>query len=108
MRAARASGSPCAVSLIVWAMIRSTAGPSAIDILSLSSLPWCQRQPLLSGCPRGLAAFGKRTHLPVMMLDLTREETDALARLLRRTIDDDRYPLSPRISDLEGSLGKDP
>jgi hypothetical protein len=29
-----------------------------------------------------------------MMLDLTDEETDALARLLSRTIDDDRYPLS--------------
>jgi hypothetical protein len=44
-----------------------------------------------------LATFGKRTHLPVMMLDLTHEETDALARLLRRTIEDERYPLSPRI-----------
>jgi hypothetical protein len=46
---------------------------------------------------RGLAAVGKRTHLPVMMLDLTEEETDALARLLSRTIDDDRYPFSPRL-----------
>jgi hypothetical protein len=27
-----------------------------------------------------------------MMLDLTDEETDALAGLLSRTIDDDRYP----------------
>jgi hypothetical protein len=32
-----------------------------------------------------------------MMLDLTEEETEALARLLSRTINDDRYPLSPRI-----------
>jgi hypothetical protein len=30
------------------------------------------------------------------MLDLSDEETDLLARLLRNTIDDDRYPLSPR------------
>jgi hypothetical protein len=30
-----------------------------------------------------------------MMLDLSDQETDALAGLLRRTIDDDRYPLSP-------------
>jgi hypothetical protein len=32
-----------------------------------------------------------------MMLDLSDQETDALAGLLRRTIDDDRYPLSPRV-----------
>jgi hypothetical protein len=36
-----------------------------------------------------------------MILDLTDEETDALARLLRRTIDDDRYPLSPRAQTLK-------
>jgi hypothetical protein len=53
-----------------------------------------------------LAAFGKRTHLPVMMLDLTPEETDALARLLRGTIDDGRYPLSPRIQTLNAILAK--
>ena len=42
--------------------------------------------PRLSGCrARGLAAFGKRTHLTDMILDLTHEETDALARLLSRT-----------------------
>jgi hypothetical protein len=41
-----------------------------------------------------------------MMLDLTDEETDALASLLSRTIDDDRYPLSPRIRTLKGILGK--
>jgi hypothetical protein len=32
-----------------------------------------------------LAAFGKPTHRPLMMLDLTDEETDALATLLRGT-----------------------
>ena len=41
-----------------------------------------------------------------MTLDLTDEETDALARLLSRTIDDDRYPLSPRIQLLKAILGK--
>jgi len=41
-----------------------------------------------------------------MVLDLSEEETDALARLLRRTIEDDRYPLSPRIQILKGSLAK--
>jgi hypothetical protein len=46
--------------------------------LSLSSLPWYQHQPQLSGCrARGLAAFGKRPHLRVMMLDLSDQETDA-------------------------------
>ena len=39
------------------------------------------------------------------MLDLTDEETDALARLLSRTIDD-RYPLSPRVQNLKGILAK--
>ena len=41
-----------------------------------------------------------------MMLDLTEEETDALARLLSRTIDADRYPLSPRIQILKAILAK--
>jgi hypothetical protein len=45
-------------------------------------------------------AFGKPPYLREMMLDLTDEETDALARLLSRTIDDDRYPLSPRVQNL--------
>jgi hypothetical protein len=43
-----------------------------------------------------------------MALDLTEEETEALARLLSRTIDDDHYPLSPRIQTLKAILGKDP
>jgi hypothetical protein len=33
---------------------------------------------------------------------LTDDEKTALTALLRRTIDDDRYPLSPRISQLRG------
>ena len=41
-----------------------------------------------------------------MMLDLTEEENDALAKLLSRTIDDDRYPLSPRIQTLKPILAK--
>lgn len=43
-----------------------------------------------------------------MPLDLTEEETAALARLLSRTIDDDRYPLSPRIQTLKGILSEGP
>jgi hypothetical protein len=41
-----------------------------------------------------------------MMLDLTEVEIDPLARLLSQTIDDDRYPLSPRIQTLNGILAK--
>jgi hypothetical protein len=41
-----------------------------------------------------------------MTIDLADEETEALARLLRRTIDDDHYPLSPRIQILKAILGK--
>jgi hypothetical protein len=41
-----------------------------------------------------------------MRPDLTDEETDALARLLRDTIDADRYPLSPRVQMWKGILAK--
>ena len=36
-----------------------------------------------------------------MHLELTNEQTEVLIRLLSRTIDDDRYPLSPRITTLK-------
>ena len=41
-----------------------------------------------------------------MKLDLTDEETDALARLLRDTTDADHYPLSPRVQIWKGILAK--
>jgi hypothetical protein len=41
-----------------------------------------------------------------MTLDLSDEETAALARLLTTTIDDDRYPLSPRVQTLKAILAK--
>ena len=37
---------------------------------------------------------------------LTDDEKTALAALLKRTIADDRYPLSPRIGTLRGILAK--
>ena len=55
----------------------------------------------LSCAERGLAA-----NCGVMTLDLTEEETAALARLLTNTIDADRYPLSRRIQLLKGILAK--
>jgi hypothetical protein len=39
-------------------------------------------------------------------LDLTDEETLALAAELKHTIAEDRYPLSPRIRTLQGILNK--
>ena len=41
-----------------------------------------------------------------MHLDLSDDETAALTRLLRKAIDEDRYPLSPRIRALQGILDK--
>ena len=41
-----------------------------------------------------------------MKPDLTDEETDALVRLLRDTIEADRYPLSPRVQMWKGLLAK--
>ena len=41
-----------------------------------------------------------------MPLDLTDDETAALARLLSETIDSDRYPLSLRILTLKAILAK--
>jgi hypothetical protein len=37
---------------------------------------------------------------------LTDDEKRALAALLKRAIDEDRYPLSPRITQLRGILAK--
>jgi hypothetical protein len=41
-----------------------------------------------------------------MILELDEEEAATLARLLRQTIDVDRYPLSPRITAVKTILGK--
>jgi hypothetical protein len=41
--------------------------------------------------------IGVTPHIGTMNLELTDEQADALDRELRRIIDDDRYPLSPRI-----------
>jgi hypothetical protein len=41
-----------------------------------------------------------------MTLDLTEDEKLALAALLKRTLEDDRYPLSPRLRPLKSILAK--
>jgi hypothetical protein len=41
-----------------------------------------------------------------MQLDLTDEETEALARLVCNVIDDDRFPLSPRVQTWKGIFAK--
>jgi hypothetical protein len=40
------------------------------------------------------------------LLPLTDDEKSALTALLKRIIDEDRYPLSPRIGGLRGILAK--
>jgi hypothetical protein len=54
----------------------------------------------------GLVPFGKPPYLPSMTPDLTDEETAALVRLLSDAINNDRYPLSPRIQTLKAILAK--
>jgi hypothetical protein len=44
------------------------------------------------------------TRLTAPFAELSDDESTALARLLRKAIDDDRYPLSPRIRTLQGIL----
>jgi hypothetical protein len=52
-------------------------------------------------------SFDSPYHISRMNLDdLTDEETAALIRELGRIIDDDRYPLSPRIVMLDAILNK--
>jgi len=46
--------------------------------------------------------------LPGMQLDLTDQEAAALLSLLNRVIEDDRYPLSPRIRMLRDIRAKLP
>jgi hypothetical protein len=41
-----------------------------------------------------------------MVLDLSDDEAAALAQLLRRSINDDPYPLSPRLAPLKAILAK--
>ena len=41
-----------------------------------------------------------------MVLELSDDEAAALAQLLRRTINDDPYPLSPRLAPLKAVLAK--
>jgi hypothetical protein len=41
-----------------------------------------------------------------MQLDLTDDEVRLLIRLLRRAIDDDRYPMAPRLAPLKALLAK--
>jgi hypothetical protein len=45
-------------------------------------------------------------HIRSMNLDLTDEEAVALRELLRRTIDGDRFPLSPRMRPYRAILAK--
>ena len=43
---------------------------------------------------------------PAMNLELSAEEVDCLTRLVRKALDEDRFPLSPRLRPLRSILGK--
>jgi len=45
-------------------------------------------------------------HIQIMTLDLTADEKLALAPELKRTIAQDRYPMSPRVQTLKAILAK--
>jgi hypothetical protein len=47
-----------------------------------------------------------RSYDVIMTLDLTDDEALALAQLLRRTIDDDRYPMTPRLAPFKAISAK--
>jgi hypothetical protein len=56
-----------------------------------------------------LADSSQKVNAPMwgaMNLELSDQESEALARLLRNAIDDDRYPLSPRVQTLKAILAK--
>jgi hypothetical protein len=53
-----------------------------------------------------LPALVKPTISPEMTLELTDEEHRALVRLLRRSIDEDRFPLAPRHAPIRAILAK--
>jgi hypothetical protein len=61
---------------------------------------WCQVE-------RVIDLVRPRPHIRGMShFDLSDPEADALATLLTRTIDSDRYPLSPRIQTLRAILNR--
>jgi hypothetical protein len=64
----------------------------------------CEAVPETDG---GVAPSPPRSHISVMPnLDLTDEEHAALLRLVKRTLDSDRFPLSPRLYPLRAILAK--
>jgi hypothetical protein len=72
--------------------------------------------PRVSAAPEGISADGAAHRKSgsqsllerEMQLDLTDEEAAALVSLLNRAIDDDRYPLSPRVRMLRSIRAKFP
>lgn len=47
-----------------------------------------------------------RPHIAEMPLDLTEQEQQALVRLLRRTLDNERFPMAPRLDPPKSILAK--
>jgi hypothetical protein len=104
MWAARASGSPRAVSLIVFAMIRSTVVLSPFDIPISSLRPGANIHGIPSVAELGWPPLA--SYLQFVNLELSDEETAALTQELHEIVENGRYPFSHRIRTLRGILGK--
>jgi hypothetical protein len=61
---------------------------------------------LLTWAGAWLAAVDQRTHLGAMNLALNDVQAEMLTRELHRIIQNDRYPLTPRIVTLKEILGQ--
>src|SRR5260370_16992885 len=106
MRAVRTSGSPRAVSLIVFAMIHSTAGASPFGIPLSSFRPGANVHRVPPVAKGRLAATGYPPYLEAMNLELSDEETAALTQELHNIVKNARYPFPPPIPTLSPILTK--
>jgi hypothetical protein len=79
-----------------------------MDVLGDASLPerWLRRRVSIHSRRRFRFEDVPATNSAMMTLDLTDDEKRALAVELKRTIAEDRYPLSPRIRTLQAILAK--
>ena len=64
------------------------------------------KAPIALSGPRRRCAAASSGRAPPLLMTLSDPETDALTRLLSNTIDNDKYPLSPRIQTLKAILAK--
>ena len=84
-------------------------GDHALESYGSNLYPRLKHKEAESREIRSLRDRRPRPHIGAMQhLDLSEEEAAALVALLTRTIDGDRYPLSPRIRTLRVVIGVRP